>query len=91
MNDFEWDPQKAKANYEKHGIRFADAASVLEDPNALTIMDDHPLEERFITLGADSLGKILVVVYTYRKLRYRIISARKATRNEISQYLEKLR
>jgi len=59
-----WDPEKLKANVEKHGVRFRDAAPVLEDPRAITIDDyDSSPEERFVTLGLDALARILVAVY----------------------------
>jgi hypothetical protein len=86
MVDFEWDPEKARSNLQKHGISFADAVSVLEDDLALTLQDDHQDELRYITLGRDLFGRILVVVYTYRKDAIRIISARKATSNERRQF-----
>jgi len=85
----EWDPDKAKANLAKHGVRFADAATALEDELALTIRD--PLsenEERWITLGRDVLRRILVVTYTWRRDDVRIISARPAMAQEIRQYEE---
>jgi uncharacterized DUF497 family protein len=84
--EFEWDIKKALSNLKKHGIDFADVIPVLEDERAVTIPDDHPDEERFVTIGMDALGRILVVVYTWRRNRIRIISARKATTREIIQY-----
>jgi len=81
-----WDPDKARRNLQKHSISFADAVAVFSDGNAITIEDDFPGEERFITMGMDSLGRILVVVYTYRENIIRIISARKATSGERKQY-----
>jgi uncharacterized protein len=61
----EWDPAKAPANFGKHGVRFADAVTVLEDDLALTMRDPFSEdEERWITLGRDVLGPLLVVVYT---------------------------
>ena len=81
-----WDQGKAAGNIKKHGIAFPDAVSVLEDENALTIEDENPDESRFVTLGTDAFGRILVVVYTYRGETIRIISARKATKREISRY-----
>ncbi|MGO9449775.1 MAG: BrnT family toxin [Candidatus Binataceae bacterium] len=84
--EFEWDPNKAANNFSKHGVRFAEAATVFEDEAALTMADDDPDEERFLALGLGSMGRILVVVYTTREDRIRIISARKATRQERSQY-----
>jgi uncharacterized protein len=88
--DFEWDPGKAATNFAKHGIHFADAVTVLEDVLALTMLDVHDeREERWITLGMDALGRILVVVYTWRGQAIRAISARPATSRERRQYEEK--
>ncbi len=84
--EFEWDAQKARSNLRKHGVDFADCASVFFDDLAITIKDDSSDEERFITVGADAFGRILVVVYIWRGERIRIISARKATRRERKQY-----
>ena len=84
--EFEWDPRKAANNIRKHGVRFAEAATVFEDDAALTMPDDDPREERFVALGTGSRGRILVVVYTVRGELIRIVSARKATRAERSQY-----
>lgn len=83
---FEWDPAKEHLNFAKHGIRFVQAITALEDENALTIEDAHDDEQRFITLGLDEIGRLLVVVYTYRGEMIRIISARKATPNERKVY-----
>lgn len=88
MYDYEWDPEKARSNWLKHGVSFADATAALEDERALTLEDDFTEEQRFITLGEDGLGRLLVVVYTYRSLTIRIISARKATAGERRQYEE---
>lgn len=82
-----WDPRKARANFQKHGVRFSDAEGVLFDPNALTAED--PIaegEQRFVSIGMDPLGRILVVVYTHRGEDLRLISARRATRKERQQY-----
>ena len=81
-----WDPEKAAANLRKHGIDFADAATVLNDERALTVADEDPDEERFVTLGLDVLGRLLVVAYTWRGEEPRLISARRATRSEQNQY-----
>jgi uncharacterized DUF497 family protein len=86
--DFEWDPRKAAANRRKHGIDFADAATVLHDELGVTVLDDDPDEERFVTVGADALGRILVVVFTWRGRRIRLISARSATVHERRRYEE---
>jgi uncharacterized DUF497 family protein len=85
--DYQWDKDKAVSNRRKHGVRFADAVTVFSDERALTIEDDFPDEERFVTLGMDSLGRILLVVFTYRGEAIRIISARKATPLEQQQYM----
>ena len=61
--DGEWDPRKATANLKKHGVDFADAATVLHDERAITVRDDEGDEERFVTIGMDALGNVLVVVY----------------------------
>ncbi len=84
--DYQWDPDKARSNLRKHSISFADAVTIFLDDNAITIEDDYPSEERFVTIGMDSLGRILIVVYTYRDNIIRIISARKATSGERKQY-----
>lgn len=84
----EWDPLKARANVRKHAIHFADAVSALEDERALTIRDPHSEEERWTTLGMDALGRLLVVVYTWRGDRIRLISARRATPREHREYEE---
>jgi hypothetical protein len=85
---FEWDARKAQSNRRKHGVDFADAVGVLEDPHALTRDDPDTDEERFVTVGSDFLGRILVVVWTVRGENYRLISARKATPRERRQYEE---
>jgi uncharacterized DUF497 family protein len=88
---YEWDSNKARLNLEKHGVDFADATAVLEDERALTLRDPYPEdEERWITLGLDSLGRMLVVVYTWRGDQIRLISARPATARERSRYEESL-
>lgn len=85
--EIEFDPGKAASNLRKHGIGFAHAEQALRDPLGLTIEDpDSEGEPRFVTLGADSLGRILVIIHTPRRGRIRIISARKASRNEARDY-----
>jgi len=84
---FQYDPAKAAANLRKHGVAFADAEGVLEDPLALTVPDpDAEGEKRYIALGLGSAGELLVVVYTEREGEYRIISARRPTRKERESY-----
>ncbi len=86
---FEWDPGKSARNISKHGVHFSDAVAVFEDDLALTIRDSNfGDEERWITLGMDTLGRLLVVVYTWRKGRIRLISARPASPRERRQYEE---
>jgi uncharacterized DUF497 family protein len=85
--EFEFDPAKAKANLRKHGVAFSDAEQALRDPSALTIEDpDSEDEQRFVTLGMDALGRVLVVIHTQRGERIRIVSARKASRGEMENY-----
>jgi uncharacterized DUF497 family protein len=84
----EWDPAKAGANLRKHAVAFADAVTALEDGRAISVRDEGQDEERWVTVGMDSLARILVVVYTWRGERMRLISARLATRRESKQYWE---
>ena len=85
--DVTWDPKKAKTNFRKHGVRFSDAEAVLFDPLALTLKDqDADGEKRFVTVGSDAIGRIIVTVYTYRGETIRLISARKATVAERKHY-----
>jgi uncharacterized protein len=86
----EWDPSKAASNLKKHGAHFADAADVLEDEHALTDVEDVLGEERLVSIGMDSIGRLLVVVYTHRGQNIRIISVRKATMIERAAYEEGL-
>jgi uncharacterized protein len=85
---YQWDRNKALSNLNKHGIDFADAVSVFSDELAITIFEDRFEEERFITIGIDLLNRILVVVYTMRDDEIRLVSARKASKNERLQYEE---
>jgi uncharacterized DUF497 family protein len=85
--DYDWDPAKATANLRKHGVRFADAALSLEDPAGRTVPDpDASDEARFLFLGADPSGQILVTVFTARGRMIRIISSRRASRAERLTY-----
>ena len=88
--EFEWDPDKAARNLAKHGVSFQEAATVFGDPLAMTYGDpDHSEDEdRFLTFGHSSAGRLLVVSHTDRDDRTRIISARTATRKERKQYEE---
>ena len=90
---YKWDPAKAKANIESHGVSFVEAVTVLEDDFALTREDsDARDEQRFVTLGMSSVGNLLVVVYTYREPEViRLISAWKANKPQRSRYEENRR
>jgi len=84
---FSYDPAKAATNLKKHGVSFADAEGVLEDPLAFTVEDpDAAGEQRFVSIGLGSAGELLVVVYTERADDYRLISARRATKKERKDY-----
>ena len=85
--DYQWDPKKADINKQKHGIDFADTVGVFEDEWSLTIKQGIMRgEQRFATVGVDFLGRIIVVVYTYRGNDIRLISARPATKAERNVY-----
>jgi len=84
--EFEWEDGKARANLRKHRVDFADAATMFDDKRAVTMADDAPEEERYVTIGMDALGRVLVVAYTIRGERIRIISARRATKRERAEY-----
>ena len=93
---FEWDPAKARQNARKHRVTFERGATVFLDPNALSLFDEQPSddEERWTTLGLDHTRTLLVICHTYREeteisARVRLISARKATKNETMQYQRK--
>jgi len=81
---FEWDPGKARLNYRKHGVSFEEAVTVFYDPLSATFEDaDHSLgEQRLITVGFSSRGRLLFVSHTERGNALRIISARRATAHE---------
>ena len=93
--DFEWDIRKAKSNLGKHKISFEKATTIFRDSNILSIPDDEHSEdeERWLTIGIDESGILLVISHTFKKIsetnyRIRIISARKATKSEQEQYEE---
>jgi uncharacterized DUF497 family protein len=87
---FEWDPEKSDSNLKKHGVSFEEAGSVLSDPFEITLFDpDHSDEEdRYISLGMSYRDRILVVSYTEREDKIRIISARVANKRERKKYEE---
>ena len=87
---FEWDPEKAGSNREKHGVSFEEAATAFGDPLSLTIPDpDHSVNEtRYLLLGQTFRGRLIVVSHLERSGSIRIISARLATRREQRSYEE---
>jgi uncharacterized DUF497 family protein len=87
---YEWDPAKASANLRKHGVRFTDAATALEDPLGITIADpDSNGEQRLASVAMDDTGRVLVTVFTLRGTSIRIISSRLATPVERRRYQER--
>lgn len=83
----QFDPAKARQNLAKHKVRLADAEAALYDPSALTLEDNDHDEQRWVTVGDDGSGQILVAVYSYRDPNFiRLISVRKAEPQEINQY-----
>ncbi len=89
--EFEWDSKKAEANRRKHGIEFLDAVIVFDDDRGITLLDEHPTEERYVTFGTDAEGRVLAVSYALRGNSIRIISARKASSREGAKYEDRRR
>jgi len=87
---FEWNPNKAELNFKKHGVSFQEAATTFNDPLSVTFPDpDHSIgESRYVMIGISRFGQILVVAHTDREDKIRIITARKATRQERKFYEE---
>jgi uncharacterized DUF497 family protein len=82
--DVRWDPATAKANLKKHGVRFSDAESVLFDPLSLSMEDaSSESEQRFTSIGLDSGGRVVVIVYTHRgdDIRLNLRSTRESKRD----------
>ena len=88
MVEFEWNPDKAAANLDKHGVSFDEGASAFRDPLSLTIPDpDHSEGEyRYLLLGHGAAGRLVVVSHTERGDRIRIIGARLAEPRERRDY-----
>jgi len=88
--EFEWNRDKAEANLSKHGVSFDEAKTVFDDPLYIDFYDpDHADdEERYIIVGQSQQRRLLVVSYTERRDRIRLISAREATRMEKNAYEE---
>ena len=87
---FEWDQQKAQSNLVKQNVSFEEAQTVFDDPLYVDFYDpDHSQNEnRYIIIGASSMGHILLVSYIERGNITRIISARKVTKQEFKTYQE---
>ena len=93
LYNFDWNPDKAKKNKRKHKISFERATTIFRDPNAISIVDEEHSknEDRWITMGIDNNGILLVTSHTFKTVdrstcEIRIISARKAEKPEIHQY-----
>jgi len=88
--EFGWDPRKALNNMDKHGVSFEEAATVFHGSQFITVIDEEHSadEERFITIGLFSQGRLLMLAHADRGGRIRIISARKATRKKAQFYAE---
>jgi len=83
----EFDPKKDAANIKKHGVSLAEGDGVLNDPLALTVEDDAAEgEQRFVTVGMNAFGSLMVVVHTPRGSGSRTISVRKADPKERRNY-----
>lgn len=87
--EFEWDPKKATQNLSKHRVDLVDAVIVFDDDRAITLTDEHPTEDRYLTFGMDAQGRVLAVAYAVCGSVIRIISARKVTSRERAQYEDK--
>lgn len=90
---FDWDPPKARANERKHGVGFEEAQTIFYDQNGIDMFDDEhsKAEDRFVRLGLSDRGRLLVAVYTSEETEFDtlfwLISARIATRSEVTLYL----
>lgn len=91
---FDWDDKKAETNKKKHGVGFAEAATAFSDPNAIEFLDEKnsDKEDRWILVGVSSKSQVLLVVFVEREEKVvRIVSARKAVKDEINQYFSKVK
>lgn len=84
---FEWDPLKAATNLRRHGVSFTEARSVFDDPFLLRVLDDTH-SDRFVAIGQSNRSRLLVAVVVEKTYLIRIISARRATRDERKRYEE---
>lgn len=87
---FEWDLEKAKSNLRKHQVGFDEASTIFDDPHFITFLDEEHSadEERYITIGLSDKNPLIMVAHTERGNKIRIISVRKATKNEEKFYQE---
>jgi uncharacterized DUF497 family protein len=87
---YEWDENKAIKNLAKHGVSFAEAKTIFDDPMYVDFYDlDHSEdEERYLIVGESNRGRLLIVSYTERRESIRIISAREVTKSERETYEE---
>ena len=90
---FEWDDSKAESNKKKHGISFAEAATAFSDPNAIEFLDTaSEKEELWILVGLSANSHVVLVVFIEKEEKsIRIISARKAVKEEINQYFSRVK
>lgn len=91
---FDWDDNKAESNKKKHGVSFAEAATAFSDPNAIEFLDakNSEKEERWILVGLSAKSHVLLVVFVEREEKLiRIVSARKAVKEEMNQYFSKVK
>ncbi|MEB3311469.1 MAG: BrnT family toxin [Snowella sp.] len=86
--EFEWDHNKSESNLQKHGVSFEEAQTIFSDPDSQTYFDSiHSQDEpRYIDIGISSRGRLLIVVYTERNSKIRIISSRLCTPKEAQRY-----
>jgi len=89
--EFEWDDAKGVINYRKHRVSFHEATTSFDDPFVIIFYDEgHSMsEDRWIAIGISDRGRLLVVSHAYSEGRTRIISARRATTNEVREYEER--
>lgn len=90
--EFEWNPEKARANLRKHRVSFEEVQTVFGDPMFITVLDvEHSItEDRYITIGQSNRNRILLIAHAEKNGRIRIISAREVTRHEQHFYTEGL-
>lgn len=91
---FDWDDNKAESNKKKHGVSFAEAATAFADPNAIEFLDskNSDKEDRWILVGLSARSQVLLVVFVEREEKFvRIVSARRAVKDEINQYFAKVK